>query len=65
MTGTGTCDRSIVFDPDKQISPFMIHPISQTNDRFDKISIVQGPRAFPFKFDIECFALTNQGLSFF
>jgi hypothetical protein len=60
MTGTGSRDRSIIFDSDEKISPLMILPIGQTNHRFDKIFVAQGARPLPLEFDVDRFTSSDQ-----
>jgi hypothetical protein len=60
MTGTGSRDRSIVFDPDEKISPFMVVSIAQTNDCLDQISVAQGARPFSLEFGVDRFTSSDQ-----
>ena len=60
MTGTGSRDRSIVFDPDEKISPFMVVSIGQTNHCLDQIPVAQGARPFSLEFHVDRFTLSDQ-----
>ena len=60
VTRTGSRDRSIVFDPDEKIPPFLIMTVGQANHCFNQIPVVQGPGTFPLEFHVDRFTLSDQ-----
>jgi len=65
VAGPGAAHAAVVLNSDQQPAGAVVAPVSQTDDRFDKLPIPQGSGCLAFELYGEGFAAGDEGLEAF